>query len=93
MGYALLIDNPRFREMQSAAARYTALTGQPAYLYASGPGDGEAVRYVFTHRVCLGLGPALEYARQLRDEAERQALHAAHAAERTRHTEIMKDTT
>ncbi|MFF9265790.1 hypothetical protein [Streptomyces longwoodensis] len=93
MAYRLLIDNPRHREMTSAAARYTQLTGAPAYLYASSPGEGEPVRYVFTRRVCLGLSEALNYARLLRTDAERQHREAAQAAEHQRTIENMKDIT
>lgn len=78
--------------MQSAAARYTALTGEAAYLYTSAPGDG-GHRFVFTDRVCLGLGAALDYARQLRAQAEQDHREAARAAEHKRSIESMKDIT
>lgn len=92
MAYRLLTDDPRYREMTSAAARYTAATGERAYLYASSP-DGEGTRFVFTHRVCHGLGAALTYARLLRAEAERREREAAQAAEHKRSIESMKDIT
>lgn len=94
MAPRLLIENPRFREMRRAAARYTELTGDQAYLYAYAPGEPDAgLRFVFQHRVCHGITAALNYARALGSLAEQQAREAADAAEHQRIIETLKDIT
>ena len=59
---------PRSNEqmVREAVGDYTTLTGRESPLqYISRPGGGEAARYVFQEKTCLGAAEALAYVNSL----------------------------